>query len=719
MRQAFRDWPIRRKLLLMVLLPLAVVLPALGVVLLLWSNVAIDGLLITKVRSDLAVANGYFERVRGEVGAGTEAVAQSHALHSALDAGDDDALPPLLQRVKERAGLDFLLWVHPDGTIAAADWGRPARPQRALPVPDATPEAAPEATPEAARKASRPDSGASARHPAAGVELLDGARLAAMAPALVERLAIPLLPTRNAAPTERAVEGRALALLAQAPVHGADGRLLGRVQGGVLLNRNLAVIDHINEIVYPAGSLPFGSQGTATIFLDDVRVTTNVRLFGPQGESRAIGTRVSKSVREAVLGRGQTWLDRAFVVDDWYVSGYQPLVDRTGRRVGMLYVGFLERPYAWVKYAALAGIGALYFAVMVGAAWFSLRLARGIFKPLERMSATMRAVEGGDAGARVGPQPAADEIGTLAGHLDQLLDSVDEKARALQRWGEELDRKVAERTAELAERTRDLEASHARLRLAQDQLVKNEKLAAIGQLTASIAHEVNNPIAVIQGNLDLLRELLGAAAAPASAEIQLIDEQIDRMRLIVTQLLQFARPTEYAGYVETVDPREAIDASLVLVGHLLAKTRIRVERDDRARRGAGINRQELQQVLINLLVNAIQAMPEGGTLRLATGDWEPAEAGEAGGVVIEVADSGPGLDDAVLARLFQPFETHKREGTGLGLWISRNLIERYGGELTGANRRDAPQGAVFTIRLRSEPRPPEEAGRPLGGPRTQ
>jgi hypothetical protein len=152
---------------------------------------------------------------------------------------------------------------------------------------------------------------------------------------------------------------------ASAAVRDDEGRLLGHVQAGVLLNRNLPFIDKLNDIVYPEGSLPWGSQGTATLFLDDVRISTNVRLFGGEGRERAIGTRVSGKVREAVLGRGVTWLDRAFVVSDWYVSGYEPIADRLGRRVGMLYVGFLERPFTWLKYGVLATIGAIFFAVMI------------------------------------------------------------------------------------------------------------------------------------------------------------------------------------------------------------------------------------------------------------------------------------------------------------------------------------------------------------------
>jgi signal transduction histidine kinase len=508
------------------------------------------------------------------------------------------------------------------------------------------------------------------------------------------------------------VEDRALVILARAQVLSPQGRLLGELRGGILLNRNLAFIDHINEIVYPEGALPFGSRGTATLFLDDVRISTNVRLFGTEREERAIGTRVSQAVHAMVLGRGQAWLDRAFVVSDWYVSGYQPLMNGAGERVGMLYVGFLEQPFTWIKISVLVAITLVFGAAMLIAAWVSLRWARSIAQPIERMTATMDDIAAGRLQARVGTVPNQDEIGQLAGHLDQLLGVIEDNTAALQHWGEELDHKVAERTAALE--------------AAQQQLVRSEKLAAIGQLTASIAHEINNPIAVIQGNLDVLREQLGAQLRPVQGEVDLIDEQIERMRLIVTQLLQFARPNEYAGFVDQVDCDQLLRDCLVLVKHLLASTRIDVRLELQAGHQPVLNRNELQQVLVNLLVNAIHAMPEGGELLLATRDLGPtheaqppapgsaAVPGQSAAaaavpaaatasphqVEISVADTGAGLTPDEAAELFQPFVTRKKDGTGLGLWISRNIVERYGGDIRVRNRDDGRCGAVFVVLLK-------------------
>ncbi len=637
----FAQLSIRNKLLVMVLLPLLGVLPMLGAGLLWWGSEALDRLLVTKVRSDLAVAQGYFERVLGEIGASATGVAESATLLQTLQTRMADT-PALLQQLAQREKLDFIRLLPPTANL-----------------PDRT-----------------------------SVEVLEPSAQDLLSPALRQRVPVPLVDTRNASPTARTVEDRAMVLLATRAVRAPGGPVLGHLQAGVLLNRNLPFIDHINEIVYPEGSLPFsewGSRGTATLFLDDVRISTNVRLFNAAGsetekpgdkpgDSRAIGTRVSHSVRERVLDSGVTWLDRAFVVSDWYVSAYQPLANSAGQRVGMLYVGVLERPFTLVKYGALASIGLLFFAVMILASFVSLRWARGIFRPLEQMEATMQRVEGGALDARVGAVASLDEIGRLAAHLDRLLAVIDENTR-------HLDAKVAERTRELA--------------AAQKQLVMSEKLATVGQLTASIAHEVNNPIAVIQGNLDLLRELLGPlATAKVAAELKLVDEQIERMRLIVTQLLQFAKPGEFAGYVEAVDSARALEDCLVLAGHQIARSGIVVQRDFRATQWPQLNRHELQQVLVNLMVNALHAMPEGGTLGLATRDVD------ADTVEITVSDTGAGLPDELLARLFQPFVTRRPDGTGLGLWISRGLVERYGGDIRAANRADGPSGAVFTVSLR-------------------
>jgi two-component system NtrC family sensor kinase len=654
----------RVRLLLLALLPLGVVLPLLLAVLAIWGGDYFDRLLTTKVRTDLAVAHGYFERVTDAVGSSVDGLANSARLGRALVQPADrraGAIAELLAEVRLGQRLDFLRFLDVDrSNRVAADW----------PVIKA-----------ALAGVARTET-----------EIFSAAQLRQIDPVLAERALTPLIATANAQPDQRQMEDRGLMVHSAAAVRDADGRLLGVLEGGVLLNKNLAFIDRLNDIVYPAGALPVGSAGTATLFLGDVRVATNVRLF--EG-GRAIGTRVSAAVHAAVLDEGRTWLDRAFVVNDWYVSAYEPLLDSHEQRIGMLYVGFLDGPFAQARQQTFAIVVGLFALAMGVAAIFAVIWARRVFRPIERMHTTMHAIERGDADARVGEVETEDELGVVAAHFDQLLDRLQAQAESLKRWGDSLDAKVAERTAELEQAVADLRA-------AQSQLVMNEKMAAIGQLTAGVAHEINNPIAVIQGNLDVLRDILGPAAAPVAPEIRLIHEQVHRIRLIVTKLLQFARPQDYVGYLEPVAPAPLIQDSLVLVGHLLKKGNIAIEQHLDSTRNVLCNRNELQQVLINLMVNAIQAMPDGGVLTLAAEDWD--EADMPIGLRLAVTDSGPGISDEDRERLFKPFFTAgKPGGTGLGLWVSQSLVERYGGKITVDST--PARGTRFAVWLRFEPLP--------------
>ena len=653
---------IRVRLLLLALLPLGVVLPLLVAVLAIWGGDYFDRLLSTKVQADLAVAHGYYERVADGVGGSVASLAGSTRLVRALglpEAQRQVAMAVLLAEVQQGQRLDFLHFFDVDrSNQEAAGW----------PLV----------------KAALVGGGRTE------TEIFSAAQLRKIDPQLAARALMPLVATANAVPDQRQVEDRGLVIHSAAAVRDATGRLLGVLTGGVLLNKNLAFIDRLNEIVYPAGVLPFGSAGTATLFLGDVRVATNVRLF--EGE-RAIGTRVSAAVHAAVLDQGRTWLDRAFVVTDWYVSAYEPLLDSHGQRIGMLYVGFLEGPFAQARRQAFAVVVGLFALAMGVAAIFAALWARRVFQPIERMHATMHAIEQGDADARVGMVKSQDELGVVAAHFDRLLDRLQAQAASLKRWGQSLDAKVAERTAELEQAVADLRA-------AQSQLVMSEKMAAIGQLTAGVAHEINNPVAVIQGNLDVLRDILGPAAEPVAPEIRLIHEQVHRIRLIVTKLLQFARPQDFVGYLEPVAPAQLIQDSLVLVGHLLKKGNIAIAQHFDSTRHVLCNRNELQQVLINLMVNAIQAMPDGGVLTLAAEDWD--EADMPLGLRLVVADSGQGVSDADRDRLFKPFFTAgKPGGTGLGLWVSQSLVERYGGRISVDS---APgRGTRFAVWLRFEP----------------
>lgn len=332
---------------------------------------------------------------------------------------------------------------------------------------------------------------------------------------------------------------------------------------------------------------------------------------------------------------------------------------------------------------------ALAFLIAVAATIpLFLKWAAGIFRPLERMTTTIGRVEEGDLDARTGHVDDRDEIGRVALHLDRLIGQLRERDIALRRWNDDLNRKVDERTSELRLANEQLEATTS-------QLIMSEKLATIGEITAGVAHEINNPVAVMQGNLEVIRDLMGSRAEAAGTEFRLIDEQLRRIGEIVTRLLQFARPQEYSSYGELYDVADLVTDTLPLVRHLLNKTTISVECDCQAARLVSMNRTELQQVLVNLLVNAIHAMPGGGKLSLRTVDRE---SNHKPGVAIEIADTGTGISPELMQRIFDPFFTTKRrEGTGLGLSISQMLVTRQGGGISVDSEHG--RGTTFTVWL--------------------
>ena len=654
---------IRNRFVALAVLPLVVGFPVLLLLLAGWGGATFHELLVFKVRSDLAVAETYFGRVKAEIGRSVDAVATSEALVSAQRQGGGRALEVLLAERAQSMGLDYLLLVDVHGKVLASSLLH----SLSTPYPKLS------LITQALQGQGR-----------AVLDSLSPQELQQLSPALREQARIPLrsiLPTtspRDAVSEHGLVLHAAYAIPAQQQV----------LVGGMLLNRNIGFVDRIQHLVYPPDALPNRSQGATSLFLGDVRIATTLSL--PKG-GRAIGTRASAEVAEKVLARGEDWLDRAQVLADWYVSGYQPLLDSTGQRVGMLYVGFPEQPFQWAKWLALAVLLALFAIAMAAAAWVSWQVVQSVVQPLERLRRTMQQVAAGDLGARVGALPYPDELAMLAWHFDDLLARIQTQNDALTRWASALDDKVAERTRELA-------AANHTLMTAQQRLFKSEKLAAIGQLAAGIAHEVNNPVAVIQGNLDLMQELLGEAGSPVEPEFRLLREQVQRIRLIVAKLLQYAKPSEYSGYLQQVRPQEVFQDSLLLVQHQFNRANIAVSSEMHAKGSLLVNRYELLQVLINLMVNALQAMPDGGMLTLKSVD--SVEQGVQG-VRLSVCDSGRGIADEDLLKVFDPFFTSKHDGTGLGLWVCLGLVERYGGHIAATNQPEG--GACFCVWLPCEP----------------
>ncbi|MFY0659418.1 MAG: cache domain-containing protein [Shimia sp.] len=635
--QKRRGASVRMRLLAIALLPTLVIMPLFFIVTAVnWSS-RFDNLLIAKVNGELTIAQQYLSQLLENSDLRMQALAESSAFVDRVVSHDRNAVLTLLDTKKSEMGLDFLYFINADGAVWSSPRFADDMGLTKWPVV----------------------SQALAGTGSAQIDIFSEFDLGQVSDKLAEKARINLVPTQAAVPTDRSEETRGMVVHAATPVVGS-GRS-GALVGGVLLNRNLTFIDTINDLVYPIASLTEGSQGTATLFLEDVRVSTNVRLFQ---DERALGTRVSAAVYEAVLKRGEVWLDRAFVVNDWYISAYEPIVDSFGQRVGMLYVGFLDQPFRDAKFSTILTFAIAFVVIILISVPIFLRWARQIFAPLERMLRTIGRVEEGDLNARTRVEDGG-EIGRVAAQMDNLLEQIQERDREL--------------TRRVVARTRDLEEANRRLEATSKQLVVSEKLAAVGEIAAGIAHEINNPVQVIQGNLDVLRVQLGDDADPVKTELRLIDEQTHSIFLIVNKLLQFTRPDEYAEGSEEHRPADIITDTLPLVQHLLSKGHIELSLELESIKAISINRTELQQILINLMVNAIHAMPDGGALTVGALD---AERDGKAGVLVFVKDTGVGMASELLTRIFDPFFTTKQgEGTGLGLSITRKLVERYDGKI--------------------------------------
>ena len=244
------------------------------------------------------------------------------------------------------------------------------------------------------------------------------------------------------------------------------------------------------------------------------------------------------------------------------------------------------------------------------------------------------------------------------------------------------------RTAELREANEKLEDTF-------QQLVMSEKLASIGEITAGVAHEINNPVAVIQGNVDVVRETLGGNSQTVNTELGLIDQQVARIQAIVGKLLKFARPSEFADLDESVSMPPVVADCLVLVDHVVSKGNIKVTTTLGDVPMVRIDPGELQQVVINLIVNAAQAMGEQGHLEITLA---PESRDGSKGASLIVSDTGPGIPADKIDAVFDPFFTTKQaEGTGLGLSISQTLIQKAGGIISVRNKPEG--GAQFHVWL--------------------
>lgn len=472
---------------------------------------------------------------------------------------------------------------------------------------------------------------------------------------LAERAFFEIRETQAARPTTDKVRADGMVVGAAVPIFDRDGRFLGVLYGADLLNRRYEIVDRIRDEVFKSQLYDGKPIGTATIFQGDLRVSTNVMTADGQ---RAVGTRLSDRVSARVLDEGMLYADEAFVVNDWYITAYEPIRDPMGSVIGVLYVGLLKNAFTRPQRAILNVVLPVMAITTLASLILLFFVTRHILWPIDRIVEMTGKVVDGDLSARVSIRPPG-EMGRLSAAIDSMAEA------------------VAEREERLKQTTRE-------------QIGQSEKLASIGRLAAGVAHEINNPLTGVLTFSSLLRQKPNMDAQDLQ-DLDVIVRETTRVREIVRGLLDFARESPSAR--NPIDINEVIRNTLRLVRsqkefrnitiHEYLGEELSLVRGDK---------NQLQQVLLNLSLNACEAMDGGGTLAISTLHRDNR-------VAIIVHDTGHGIAKEHMETIFDPFFTTKPvgKGTGLGLSVSYGIIQKHEGTIEVES--EVGKGTTFTITL--------------------
>jgi two-component system NtrC family sensor kinase len=461
---------------------------------------------------------------------------------------------------------------------------------------------------------------------------------------LDEQAHIALRDTPLAAPeTFDSREGTAgLALIAVFPLQDEQGFLLGTLVAAYLFNNDFTLVDRIKEVA---------GIDTATIFFGDLRVSTNV--MTKEGK-RAVGTRVSQDVYDVVLEQGRDYVGRAYVVNEWFITRYEPLRDYRGRVVGSLYVGARESTFLRLIHTFNNRVALIALVCIALAGIIAVPIARLITRPVAALVKANRLLARGDMTVRVRPYGNG-ELAVLGHSFNSMVETLHET---------------------------------------QQELLHKENLASMGQLAAGVAHELNNPL----GTILLYADILYKEASEGDAcrdDLQMIIKETNRCKIIVRDLLNFARQNKVMA--QTTDLNQLLEKVVAeQEKHPKFENVDIVLQLDADLPTIQADPLQLQQVLINLMNNAAEAMEVKGegTLTIAT---RPASFGE--GIEISVTDTGVGISEENKAKLFAPFFTTKPvgKGTGLGLAIVYGIVKMHRGQIQVQS--EVGKGTAFAITL--------------------
>lgn len=476
-------------------------------------------------------------------------------------------------------------------------------------------------------------------------------------PALAEQAYLRFVDTPRARPRPETEQTSGMMLRAAAPILDDQNNLLGVIYGGVLLNRNFEIVDKIKQTVFQSEQYNGKDLGTATIFQDDVRISTNVRNLDG---SRALGTRLADDVYNQVFKAGQPWIGRAFVVNDWYITAYEPIRNIDDDIIGILYVGILEQKYVNIRTQTILVFLTITLGGVLLASILSYYVSRRISGAIRQLVTASEAIMHGNLAARADVR-SRDELRDLSNAFNAMASALHDRDEKLKQF-------------------------------AMKKIMESERLALIGQLAANVAHDLNNPL---QGIVTYSHVLLERMPAQDTSRpfIQKIVNQADRCRSIIRGLLDFSR--HRTPNRQPSDVNKVLQECVALVEDQASFHNIELIKDlHNGLPQVIIDPAQIQQVFINMVINAAEAMPNGGRLTLST-RFEPTERY----VQVGFADTGHGITAENMERIFDPFFTTKEtgHGVGLGLAISYGIIKEHQGTISVQSEVD--KGTTFTIQL--------------------
>jgi two-component system, NtrC family, sensor kinase len=636
--------------------------------------IVLGGTSISILIGSRIITNAMLNEARKQVGQGLEAAgfiyssrlesvresiasaAEAQKVTSAAASRDATHLTQILQELRNQKNLDFLTFVDAGrGMIARAS---------AASVRTYSQEQSAFSDILAAAMAGKIT---------AGTEIIGRQALFQEDPALTEQVQLRITPRSAATPETEAEVDSGMVLVAAAPVSSTSG-LSGVLYGGVLLNRRNDIVDRINQVAFGGSEFPERNLGTASIAMGDVRIETNLMLN--HGE-RALGVRVSPEAAEVVLKKGSKYYGRAYVGDEWQLTAYEPIPDHQGRIIGMLSVEIPERPFLAVRTSMMLSfllVAASGVLVVMGLTYL---ITRTMIHPLEDIVSASNRIAAGDLDFQV-KVSSRDEIGHLADSFNKMVASIKTMKLELEEWGRTLEEKVNKRSDDLV--------------AVQSRMAQSEKLASIGRLAAGVAHEINNPLGGILTFSMLALEDCDSDH-PMKQPLEVIVKQTLRCREIVKGLLDFARQSDATNATIT-EVNSVVDKTLSLLkNQAIFHNIVIVPKLAPTLPNVIMDPGQLQQVVVNIVLNAVDAMEENGTLTVET---SVAQTGRE--VVIRFSDTGKGIPDKVLPFIFEPFFTTKKvgKGTGLGLSIVHGIVGRAGGKVEVET---SHKGTAFIIRL--------------------